>query len=111
MDLAEESDGINPLAEKVTFSAGIHTVEIPVGSFLRWPQAEAYGYVGKNDGGWITLMLKELSFAEGLWEYRARFIGVDSSSMTSPMAVKLSVGEDSGETEVNLFGALRYEAR
>ncbi len=109
IDLAEDSDGIDPPGQDVTFSAGIHSVDIPAGSFRWWPKAEAYGYVGKYDGGWMTLMLKELSFAEGLWEYRARFVGVNNSGMSSPMAVKLSVGDDSGETEVNLFGTLRYE--
>jgi hypothetical protein len=109
MDLTEESDGIDPPEERVTFSAGIHSVDIPAGSFHWWPKAEAYGYAGDYDGGWMWLMLKELSFAEGLWEYRARFVGIDNSGMGSPMAVKLSVGDDSGESEVNLFGTLRYE--
>jgi hypothetical protein len=110
MDLAEDSDGIDPLSEAVTLSAGIHSVQVPAGSFRWWSKEDAYGYAGDYNGGRVWILLRELSAYEDLWEFRAGFKGIDNSGMSNPMAVTLSIGDDRGQTEVKLFGSLRYVA-
>ncbi len=108
LELSADSDGIDPLSEPVTLSAGIHTVSIPAGSFGWWNNQGAYGYAGDYNGGRVSILLKEPSGYGETWEYRADFRCVDNSGTSNPITVKLAVGNDRGETEVQLLGTLRY---
>ena len=112
LDLAEDSDGIDPLSEAVTFNAGTHTVQIPAGAFHRWNKGGVYSYAADYEAGRVLLVLKELSsgYDAGRWEFQGSFQRVDNTGTSNPITVRLTVGDDSGESDVDLYGTLKYVA-
>jgi hypothetical protein len=113
LDLSENSDGIDLLWEEVIFEAGIHSVEIPAGAF-KWSNkwGGGYRYNAPYATGAVCLQFKEVTSGPdaGSWTFSGGFTGVDNSGTSNPMPMGLTIGDDAGETAVDLDGILKYVA-
>ena len=106
-DLAYNSDGINPVEEKVILEVGSSRIIIPENSFTR---NNSGVFILKEIINGIKLGIK-LKERKGQVIFNAAVRGVDLSESMNPINVLVAVGDDRGVTEAKLEGALSLEAR
>jgi hypothetical protein len=94
--LGGTSNGINPVTENVTLQIGTFSVTIPAGSFQQ--DSRLFRFDGViND---LKLQVQIVSLTNNLFILKANGSGVDLTSLTNPVTVGLTIGIDSGSTEV-----------
>lgn len=91
--LAQDSDGIDPLTETVTFQLGSLSATLAPGSFSLSNRG-AYVYSGTLNGVQLSLEIK----GNGSNSYRLRASGQgnDWTGLTFPPSLSLSIGNDQG---------------
>lgn len=95
--LAADSNGIAPLSEEVTLHVGTFAATIPAGSFVQGKKNRFRfeGFVGAAQLEAIVRLLQG-----GTFEFRVEAKGADLTGTVSPVAVALSIGDDSGSASV-----------
>jgi hypothetical protein len=89
---------INPVTEQVTFSVGSYSVTLPPGSFVKYK----IGYVYQKTVNHIFLcVFIKFTGTPGSYALLANRIGGTLTSTTSPVPVTLTIGDDSGTTQMN----------
>ena len=89
---------INPLKEQVTFSVGSYSVTLPPGSFVQYKT----GYVYQKTVNHIFLCIYiKFTSTPGSYILLANRIGGTLNTTTSPVPVSLSIGDNSGTTQMS----------
>jgi len=108
IELGENSDGIDPLSEAVSFSVGKHALEIPAGSFALVGKRR-YQYSGTIGPATVSCMLKSLG--DNQYGYRVHVKNCDLSGTRNPAILNLQIGDDVGEVETRMKGVLHSSRR
>jgi hypothetical protein len=93
--LGANSNGINPVTEKVTLQIGTFSVMIPAGSFNQG-FFEGFKFEGAING--VRLGVQIVPLGNNLFTFKAVGSGVDLTRLTNPVTVVLTIGIDSGTT-------------
>ncbi|HEY7495193.1 MAG TPA: hypothetical protein VIH59_29315 [Candidatus Tectomicrobia bacterium] len=93
--LGDGSNGIDPLTEAVTVRVGTSALTIPAGAFHR-TAAGAFEFAEVLEGVTLQVMITPLTRAT--FEVVARGEGAALSGIAVPVAVGLTIGDDSGST-------------
>jgi hypothetical protein len=91
--LGDGSNGIDPLTEAVSVQVGTTALTIPAGSFHR-TSAGAFEFAGVQEG--VTLHVTITPLTRASFEVVARGEGAELTGMAVPVAVGLTIGDDSG---------------
>ena len=89
---------IDPLTEQVTFSVGNYSVTLPPGSFVK--VKTGYVYQKKVNNIFLCVYIKFTS-ASSTYQLLANRIGGTLSTASSPVPVTLTIGDNSGSTQMN----------
>lgn len=89
------SNGINPVAEPVTLQVGTYTAIIPAGSFTKHKTFSFEGVIG---GVSLDALIKPTGTLR--YEFNAKGQGASLTGTMNPVAVALTIGDDSGATSV-----------
>jgi hypothetical protein len=95
--LGANTNGINPLAENVTLQIGTFSVTIPAGSFKQIPHGR-FAFEGVING--VSLEVQIVHLGNNIFTFKAEGKGVDLADLTNPVAVALTIGDDTGSTAV-----------
>ena len=95
--LGANSNGINPVTEKVTLQIGTFSVMIPAGSFNQGFFA-GFKFDGVING--VRLRAQIVPLGNNLFTFKAVGSGVDLTSLTNPVTVVLTIGIDAGASTV-----------
>ena len=93
--LGTGATSIDPPSQAVTLKVGTYTVTIPAGSFQAGPKG-IFTYEGVINGA--TLELRIAPKGANAYTIQAEGSGVDLTALTNPVAVTLTVGNNSGTT-------------
>jgi 6-phosphogluconolactonase (cycloisomerase 2 family) len=95
--LGTNSNGIDPVTENVTLQIGTFSVMIPAGSFEQDfnGRFEFKGVI--ND---VRLEAQIVPLGNNIFTFKAEGKGVDLTDLTNPVTVVLTIGTDSGSTDV-----------
>jgi hypothetical protein len=93
--LGTASNGINPLAESVSFRFGTYSVTLPLGSFKTGEDGQ-FLFRGVVDG--VQLRLEIIPTTANGYRIRAEAHGANLDGTTLPTTVVLTIGDDSGMT-------------
>jgi hypothetical protein len=93
--LGTNSDGINPLTDAITLQIGTFSTTIPAGSFVKTKNGR-FHFEGEIKG--VALEVRIAALPDGSFTLKARGKGVDLSTLTKPVTVMLTVGNDTGTT-------------
>jgi hypothetical protein len=96
--LGSSSNGINPLAEKVTLRIGSFGTVIPDGSFIQDKKGR-YKFEGVIDG--VRLEIVITSLRGNQFEFKAEGKGADLTGTVNPVTVQITIGDDAGLITVN----------
>ena len=98
--LGSASDGIHPLTEAVTLQIANYTVTIPAGSFHKlWNGSQApYGYEGTING--TKLVVGIIPLGGNKYQFDAAGSPVVWNGVKNPVTVSLTIGNDTGSTQV-----------
>ena len=96
----ENSNGIDPVTEKVTLQIGTFSVTIPAGSFKLNPD-QSYSFQGVING--VSTQVSISKSGERLFILDAVFTPLDLSGITNPETVVLTFGIDSGSTAATVI--------
>jgi hypothetical protein len=95
--LGTNSNGIDPVTEKVTLQIGTFSVTIPAGSFEQ-DHNRRFEFEGViND---VRLEMRIMPLGNNIFTFKAEGKGVDLTDLTNPVTVVLTIGTDSGSTDV-----------
>jgi DNA-binding beta-propeller fold protein YncE len=95
--LGTNSNGIDPVTEKVTLQIGTFSVTIPAGSFEQ-DHNRRFEFEGViND---VRLEMRIIPLGNNIFTFKAEGKGVDLTDLTNPVTVVLTIGTDSGSTDV-----------
>jgi hypothetical protein len=100
--LGANSNGINPVTENVTLQIGTFSVTIPSGSF-RQNHSGRFTFQGVINGLNLQVQITPLGnniFTFKAEKFKSEGIGVDLTSLSNPVDVVLTIGNDSGSTAV-----------
>ena len=89
---------IDPHTQQVTFSVGSYSVTLPGGSFAT--NKTGYVYQKTVNHIFLCLYIRNTS-TPGSYLLLANSKGAALSSITSPVAVALTIGDDYGTTQMN----------
>ncbi|MBV8357741.1 MAG: hypothetical protein JO189_07365, partial [Deltaproteobacteria bacterium] len=92
------SGSIDPKTQPVAFSVGSYAVRLPVGSFVK--NSTGYVYQKRVNGIFLRIFIKFTPYP-GLYQLLANRIGGTLTDTTSPVLVTLTVGNNSGSTQMN----------
>ena len=93
--LGATSAGINPVTEAVMLQIGTFSTTIPAGSFVKTRNGR-FVFEGKVNG--VNLKVRIAPLGNNSFTLRARGMGVDLSTLTNPVTVALTIGNDTGST-------------
>jgi hypothetical protein len=93
--LGANTNGINPVTEKVTLQIGSFSVTIPAGSFKQIPHGK-FAFEGVING--VSLEVQIVPLGNNIFTFKAEGRGVDLTGLTNPVTVVLTIGIDSGST-------------
>ena len=93
--LGAGSNGVYPLTEDVRCQVGGYSVAIPRGAFKQNPNGR-YVFSGVIDGVSLAIQIEPLS--PNSFAFKVSASGVNLSSIVNPVAVVLTIGDDSGST-------------
>jgi probable HAF family extracellular repeat protein len=96
--LGATSNGTNPRAEPVTLQIGSFTITIPPGSFLMSGRQGYYTFVGVINGVNLNLLISLTGSNNCIFGAIAKNVQLP---IVNPVAVTLTIGDDSGTTTVN----------
>lgn len=88
----------DPTTQPVAFSVGSYAVRLPAGSFVK--NETGYVYQKTVNGIYLCLLIKFTS-TSGSYVLQANRTGGTLSSTTSPVLVTLTVGNNTGSTQMN----------
>jgi hypothetical protein len=94
--LGAGSNGINPVAEKVTLQIGPYSVTIPAGSFKK--NKGAYVFSGVINGASLDLRINPTGGSS--FTLQAEGSGANLTGISNPVTVTLTIGDDSGSTQI-----------
>lgn len=98
--LGASSNGINPPSEPVTLRLGPYKAVVPAGSFRQLPRKlTVYGFSGTISA--VSLAVDILSLGNNSYQFGAAATPVDLTEVPNPVAVSLSIGNDTGSTTTN----------
>jgi hypothetical protein len=92
--LGANSNGINPVTEKVTLQIGTFSVMIPAGSFTH--VFGEFKFEGTING--VDLGVQIVPLGNNIFTFKAEGTGVDLTGLTKPVTVVLTIGINSGTT-------------
>jgi hypothetical protein len=95
--LGANSNGINPLTEKVTLQIGTFSVMIPAGSFN---QGFFEGFVFDGAINGVSLRVQIVPLGNNIFSFKAVGKDLDLTGHTNPVTVVLTIGINSGTTTV-----------
>jgi DNA-binding beta-propeller fold protein YncE len=95
--LGANTNGINPVTEKVTLQIGTFSVTIPAGSFRQNPNGR-FAFQGVINGA--SLQVQTVPLGNNIFTFKAEGTGVKLTGLTNPVTVELTIGIDSGSTTV-----------
>jgi hypothetical protein len=95
--LGRNSNGINPVTEKVTLKIGTFSVTIPPGSFKKNPHGR-FAFEGTIHG--VSLEIQIVPLGNNIFTFKAEGKGVNLTGLTNPVTVALTIGINSGTTKV-----------
>jgi 6-phosphogluconolactonase len=95
--LGATSNGINPLTESLTLQIGTFSVTIPPGSFKQIA-LRIFVFQGAING--VDLSVQIVALGNNIFALAAESKGVDLTGLTNPVTVVLTVGANSGSTDV-----------
>ena len=98
--IGANSNGIDPVTEKVTLQIGTFAVTIPAGSF-KVNADQVYDFHGAING--VSIQVRISKSGERLFILDAVFTGLDLSGVTNPETVILTFGIDSGSTAAKVI--------
>jgi alpha-tubulin suppressor-like RCC1 family protein len=93
--LGASSNGINPPTQDVTLQVGTYAVMLPAGSFHQVPNG-AYVFSGVING--VSLAVQIAPVGLNNFDFKVAASGVNLTGLTNPIAVVLTIGNDSGTT-------------
>jgi hypothetical protein len=93
--LGANSNGINPVTEKVTLQIGTFSVLIPAGSFN---QGFFEGFVFDGVISGVSLRVQIVPLGNNTFRFNAAGTDVDLTAHTNPVTVVLTIGINSGTT-------------
>src|SRR5262249_34823684 len=93
--LAGGSDGVNPATEATTLQIGEYFLTFPAGSFRSLPNGR-YAFAGVIDGVSLSAQLQPISSKS--FALKVSALGVNLTGLTNPVAVAVTIGDDSGTT-------------
>ena len=93
--LGDGSNGIDPRTEAVTVRVGTSALTIPAGAFHRTAKG-VFTFAGVVEG--VTLQVTITRLTRATFEVVAHGEGATLSGMAVPVAVGLTIGDDSGST-------------
>jgi DNA-binding beta-propeller fold protein YncE len=96
--LGRNSNGINPVTQKVTLRIGTFSVTMPPGSFKKIPQGR-FAFEGVING--VSLEVQIVPLGNNIFTFKAEGTGVDLTGLTNPVTVALTIGNNTGSTAVN----------
>jgi hypothetical protein len=88
---------INPVTEPVTLTIGTYSVTIPADSFAQ--KKPGYTFQGVINGATLNLLIK-FGDTAGSYRFQAEGRGVNLTGTTNPVTVTLSIGDNSGNTNI-----------
>lgn len=94
--LGQDSNGINPVKETVTFKIGGFTRMIPACSFRKNPYLPWFAFAGQIDNVWIEAIITP--FGRNRFVFQALAYGAELGEIKNPVAVGLMIGDDNGTT-------------
>jgi YVTN family beta-propeller protein len=98
--LGASSEGINPPVEPVTLQIGSFKLTIPLGSFVNAGVPGYSTFVGVIDGVSLTVLIKQASGNNYIFGVIAKNVSLPVSNPPAPIAITLTIGNDSGTTTV-----------
>lgn len=99
--LSTSSDGINPVTEPVTLVFGGQVLAIPAGSF-RQKNDGNYAFAGRVEG--LLLKAEIQVLGSNTYNFLVMGHGANIAGVVNPATVTLSIGNDTGTTQVNTGG-------
>ena len=95
--LAADSNGIDPVTEKVTAKFGNYAVTIPAGSFQQQPSG-AYAYAGTIDKVGLKANIQLAAGNTGTdYQFDLQATGANLDGTTLPPEAQLTIGDDTGK--------------
>ena len=95
--LAADSNGIDPVAEKVTVKFGNYAVTIPAGSFQQQPSG-AYAYTGTINKVGLKSSIQLAAGNTGTgYQFDLQATGANLDGTTLPPEAQLTIGDDTGK--------------
>jgi hypothetical protein len=95
--LGRNSNGNNPVTQKVTLQIGTFSVTIPADSFRRHHNGR-FAFEGVING--VSLEVQIVPLGNNIFTFKAEGTDVDLTGLTNPVTVVLTIGIDSGTTAV-----------
>jgi hypothetical protein len=95
--LGANSNGIDPVTEKVTLQIGTFSVTIPPDSFKQIRHGR-FEFEGVING--MSLEVQIVPLGNNIFTFKAEGRGVDLTGLTNPVTVVLTIGNDTGSTAV-----------
>jgi len=95
--LAAASNGINPVTDPVTLQLGAFTIAVPPGSF-RASKKGGWNFEGTIAGVKCEFQIRPLG--AGTFGVSVEADGVNLTGLTNPVTVSLTIGDNTGRTEV-----------
>lgn len=89
---------INPATQGLTLTIGVYSVTIPAGAFQQSAQGW-FEYDGTMNGGDLRIRLTQTG--ANSYEIKVHALDVDMGSPTDPVTMKLTIGNNSGTTQVD----------
>src|SRR5262249_9956236 len=93
--LGAASNGVNPLTEDVTLQIGPYKVTFPAGSFRALPNSK-FVLAGVISGVSLSAQFERVS--ANSFNFKVSALGVNLISVTNPVTVFVTIGDDSGTT-------------
>jgi DNA-binding beta-propeller fold protein YncE len=104
--LGATSNGINPVPESLTLQIGTFSVTIPPGSFKQIA-LRIFVFQGVING--VDLSVQIVALGNNIFALAGESKGVDLTSLINPVTVVLTVGANSGSTDVTAQKVERKE--
>ena len=96
--LGTNSNGIDPVAEKITLKIGTLSVTLPAGKFTQMPDG-TFAFNGTING--VSYNITIVPLGNNQFKLTANGTGVDLSSLGKRPTTVLTIGIDSGTVEAH----------